>query len=76
MQKLTLTMPNGRIINIVNLSTLQIDFYRKFGLYALKYSDDFCKEALICSHESWFQIFHVYKIISNAYSEGTTSIVF
>lgn len=74
MSKLTLTMPNGRVIIIINLSLLQIDFYRCYGLYALKYSDDFSELALICTHKDPSVIFEVYNEISVAYKEGKSYI--
>lgn len=76
MSKLTLYMPNGRIINMINPSLLQIDFHRNVGLFALKYSDDFCELALICTHEDWSVIYEVYEEISTAYREGKTYIEF
>ena len=76
MSKLTLNMPNGRVIIIINLSLLQIDFYRCYGLYALKYSDDFSKLALICTHKDYSVIYGVYKEISKAYKEGKSYIEF
>ncbi len=74
MHSITLFLQNNRILRIVNLKELTIDYYRAYHLYGLFYVDDLQSHELIYSSENFFQLLKIEKKIAEAYNNGNETL--